>query len=304
MASVDVTIESRSRKRGSGTMSAGPSLYSRKSRARKPLRATNGAVFRNVAVSRHSEASRRASARVGSRALLYEYHRRGDLRARERLISQYLPLVRRLARQYAARGEQVEDLVQVGSIGLINSIDRFELDRGVDLSAYAIPSIVGEIKRYLRDLAWPIRIPRRLQELRVSVRASAAELAAELERPATIAEIAREAHVGPDDVVEALASERSHQLVSLSGANGNGDGALDRNGSIEGGYEACEDRATLARGFRVLDEREQRLLHLAFFRGMSQSQIAGEVGISQIHVSRLTRRALEKLRDEIGPTSG
>jgi RNA polymerase sigma-B factor len=304
MALVDAAIELRPRKRPAGRLSAGPSLFGGTPRARVSPRATNVAVSRDGAAFPRSEASRRASARTGSRALLYDYHHGGDLRARERLISQYLPLVRRLARQHARRGEQFEDLVQVGSIGLINSIDRFELDRGVDLTAYAIPSIVGEIKRYLRDLASPIRIPRRLQELRVSIRASAAELAAELERPATIAEIAREAHVGLDDVVEALASGRSHQLVSLSGANGDGDGALDRNGAIEAGYEAGEDRATLARGFRVLDGRERKLLALAFFRGMSQSQIAREVGISQIHVSRLTRRALEKLRAEIGPTSG
>jgi RNA polymerase sigma-B factor len=293
MAVVEVAIELRPGKRGSGAASAGASLFSVAPLAQTRLSATNGAA-------RHSDAAGRVSGRVVSRTLLYEYHRHGDVRARERLITQYLPLVRRLARQYTGRGEPLEDLVQVGSIGLINSIDRFEVDRGVDLTAYAIPSIVGEIKRHLRDRAWPIRVPRRLQELSVSIRAYASELAAELERPATVAEIARGAGVREDDVVEALACGRSRQPVSLSETNGNGDGALDCNGAVEGGYEAGEDRATLARGFRVLDERERRLLHLAFFGSMSQSQIAREVGISQIHVSRLTRRALEKLRAEIG----
>src|SRR5829696_7183515 len=141
-----------------------------------------------------------------SRDLLYEYHRRGDLEARERLIRRYMPLVKSLARRYAGRGEHVEDLVQVGSIGLINAIDRFELDRGVDLSAYAIPSIVGEIKRHLRDRVGPIRIPRRLQEVNASLRASAAGLSATLERPATVAEMAREAGVGRDEALEALAA--------------------------------------------------------------------------------------------------
>jgi RNA polymerase sigma-B factor len=251
-----------------------------------------------------SSASSCASSPTSSRALLYAYHRRGDLDAREQLIQQYLPLVRRLARQHAGRGESLEDLVQVGSIGLINAIDRFELDRGVELSAYAIPSIVGEIKRHLRDRVGSIRIPRRLHEVNASLRASAAGLASTLERPATVAEMAREAGVERDEALEALAAVRSHEPVSLSqGANGNGEGAgLEVPGSTERGYEAGEDRALLAKGFRALDQRERRLLHLAFFAGMSQARIAREVGISQIHVSRLTRRALEKLRAEIGPS--
>ena len=240
-----------------------------------------------------------AASVMASRALLHAYHRQGDLEARQMLIQQYLPLVRRLARQHAGRGEQLEDLVQVGSIGLINAIDRFELDRGVDLAAYAIPSIVGEIKRHLRDRVGPIRIPRRLQEVNASLRASAAGLAATLERPATIAEVARAAGVERDAALEALVAQRAHEPLSLSqDANGNGDGVgLEAKVSTEGGYEEGEDRALLARGFRALDQRERRLLHLAFFAGMSQARIAREVGISQIHVSRLTRRALEKLRD-------
>jgi RNA polymerase sigma-B factor len=251
-----------------------------------------------------SEGRKCASSPTTARALLHEYHRRGDLEARERLIQQYLPLVRRLARQHAGRGERFEDLVQVGSIGLINAIDRFELDRGVDLAAYAIPSIVGEIKRHLRDRVGPIRIPRRLQEVNASLRASANGLAATLERPATVAELAHEAGVERDEALEALAALRSHEPVSLSeDANGSGDGpALATKASTERGYEEGEDRALLAKGFRALDQRERRLLHLAFFAGMSQARIAQEVGISQIHVSRLTRRALEKLRAEIGPS--
>ena len=175
---------------------------------------------------RFSARSSCASSPADSRDLLYEYHQHGDLDAREQLIQQYLPLVRRLARQHAGRGEHLEDLVQVGSIGLINAIDRFELDRGVDLSAYAIPSIVGEIKRHLRDRVWPIRIPRRLQEVNASLRASAAGLSATLERPATVAEMAREAGVERDEALEALAAVRSHEPVSLSeDGTGTGRGA-------------------------------------------------------------------------------
>jgi RNA polymerase sigma-B factor len=209
--------------------------------------------------------------------------------------------VRRLARKHAGRGERVEDLVQVGSIGLINAIDRFELDRGVELSAYAIPSIVGEIKRHLRDRVWPIRVPRRLQEVSASLGASAAGLSATLERPATVDELAREAGVDREEALEALAAVRSHEPVSLS-TEGEGDGPALTSGSMEDGYETGEDRALLAKGFRALDQRERRLLHLAYFEGKSQYGIAREEGISQIHVSRLTRRALDKLRTEIGPS--
>ena len=185
----------------------------------------------------------------------------------------------------------------MGSISLINAIDRFDLDRGVDLAAYAIPSIVGEIKRHLRDRVGPIRIPRRLQEVNASLNAGAAGLGAKLQRPATVAELAREAGVEHELALEALKAQRAHEPVSLS-EDGTGEGELKS--SAEGGYETGEDRALLARGFRALDQRERRLLHLAYFAGMSQARIAGEVGISQIHVSRLTRRALEKLRVEVG----
>lgn len=274
-------------------------------RAAPKRRVTTGRQAQAHGPSRYRVADGRptAASLMSSRALLYAYHRQGDLGARARLIEEYLPLVRRLARQHAGRGEQLEDLVQVGSIGLINAIDRFELDRGVDLAAYAIPSIVGEIKRHLRDRVGPIRIPRRLHEVNASLRASSAGLAAKLERPATTAELARAAGVDHGVALEALTALRAHESVSLTQhENGNGEGAgPEINPSTEHGYESGEDRALLARGFRTLDQRERRLLHLAYFAGMSQARIAREVGISQIHVSRLTRRALEKLRLEIGP---
>jgi RNA polymerase sigma-B factor len=193
-----------------------------------------------------------------ARRLLRDYHRHGDLGARARLIQQYLPLVRRLARRHVGHGEQFDDLVQVGSIGLIKAIDRFQLDRGVDLATYAIPTIDGEIKRHLRDRAWPIRIPRRLQELDPTLKTRVAEL--------------------------------------VDGQNGE----FDRDSAVEHGYELGEDRIALREGFHVLDDRERLLLRLAYFEGLSQAQIAPRVGISQIHVSRLTRRALAKLRAELG----
>jgi RNA polymerase sigma-B factor len=212
---------------------------------------------RSVARSRGRARRTTAARREAVRGLLRDYHRKGDLGARARLIQQYLPLVRRLAARYVGLGEHFEDLVQVGSIGLIKAVDRYQLERQVDLASYAIPTIDGEIKRHLRDRAWPVRIPRRLQELDPTLRAQVAELV--------------EGQNGAEEV------------------------------AVEHGYELGEDRIALARGFHVLDERERLILRLAFFDGLSQARIAPKVGISQIHVSRLTRRALEKLRAELGP---
>ena len=249
----------------------------------------------------------RATSRETVRALLREYHEGGNPRARERVIQQYMPLVQSLARRHSRRGEQYEDLVQVGSIGLIKAVDRFDPERGVEFGAFAIPNIAGEIKRYIRDRAWPIKIPRRLQELHPGLCSCSAELSAQLERPATIAEIAQRSGVEEPEVEAALAVTRIQSPVSLS-ATGTGqdveDDFVDLDGVLDGGYELGEQRAVLAAGFRVLNARERRLLHLRFFAGLSQPQIAREVGISQIHVSRLTRRALEKMRAQIGPIQG
>jgi len=195
-----------------------------------------------------------------SRYLLHEYRERGDRSARERLIAQYLPLVRGLARRYAGRGEQFDDLVQVGAIGLMNAIERFDPDRGVDLPAFAVPTISGEIQRHLRDRVAPIRMPRR---------------------------------------DGGGAAEPPPSVESLSGGRGDGEAAA-LPGVLEPGFELGEDRAALERAFRVLDPRERRVLQLSFFAELSQSRIGRELGISQIHVSRLSRRALEKLRAELG----
>jgi len=215
-----------------------------------------------------------------------------------------MPLVKSLARRYGARGESYEDLVQVGCIGLIKAVDRFDLERPVEFGAFAIPNVAGEIKRYLRDRCWPLRIPRRLQELRPGLSACSAELAARLDRPATISEIAESSGVAEPEVAAALDMERIQSPVSLScsAADEGDDGRREPLAVVvENGYEQGEQRALLAAGFRALDARERRLIHLRYFAGLSQPQIAQEVGISQIHVSRLTRRALVKLRMEIGP---
>jgi RNA polymerase sigma-B factor len=236
--------------------------------------------------------------------LLRRYHVEGDLAAREELIERYMSLVRSLARRYSYRGEQLDDLVQIGAIGLIKAIDRFDVERGVELTTYATPNIIGEIKRHFRDRGWSVRVPRGLQELNVQLSKLIEELTVELGRSPTIPELAKAAGNEEEEVLEALESGRAYSSVSLSGGGAAqeelGDlDPLESLGAEEPQYEVSEDRAVLAPGFRVLDERERKILHLRFFSGLTQSQIAQQIGISQMHVSRLIRRALQKLREEI-----
>jgi RNA polymerase sigma-B factor len=239
------------------------------------------------------------------RELIRRYRETGDLAARERLIEYHMPLVQSLARRYANRGEQLEDLVQIGAIGLIKAIDRFDPKRGVALTTYAMPTIIGEIKRHFRDRGWAVRVPRGLQELGMRVSRLVEQLTVELERSPTIVELAKAAGVGEEEVLEALESSRAYASVSLASPDGDeeeGD-PLEAIGADDPSYLVSEDRATLAPGFAVLDQRERRIILLRFYAGLTQSQIAARVGISQMHVSRLIRRALERLRIELGVES-
>jgi RNA polymerase sigma-B factor len=241
--------------------------------------------------------------RIDDKILLRRYHEDGDLQAREQLIEQYMSLVRSLARRYSYRGEQLEDLVQIGAIGLIKAIDRFDLERGVELTTYATPNIIGEIKRHFRDKGWSVRVPRGLQELNVQLSRLVEQLTVQLSRSPTIPELAKAAGVEEEEVLEALESGRAYTSLSLSVGGGGGDDddldPLESLGTEEHQYEVSEDRAVLAPGFKALDERERTILQLRFFEGLTQSQIAQQVGISQMHVSRLIRRSLEKIRETI-----
>jgi RNA polymerase sigma-B factor len=252
---------------------------------------------------RHLQEGRDESEKL-DQFLLRRYHLHGDVAARQQLITMYLPLVRSLARRYASRGEQFDDLVQVGAIGLIKAIDRFDLERGVELTTYATPNIVGEIKRYFRDKGWSVRVPRGLQELNIRINKLIDELVIKLQRSPTVNEIAEAAGVTPADVLEALETSQAYNSVSLQSSPGSDSddegGLIDYLGEDEAAYDVMEDRTTLAPGFAKLDNRERYILHLRFFEGLTQSQIAARVGISQMHVSRLIRRSLEKLREEIG----
>lgn len=237
------------------------------------------------------------------RALLRAYREKGDIAARDRLIESFIPVVRSIAYRYAGRGEQIDDLEQVASVGLIKAIERFDLDRDVELMTYVFPTVVGELKRHFRDRGWSVTVPRRLKELHYRLSRLIEELTATLGRSPTIAELAQETGVDEEEVVEALEVGRAYASRSLTRALDADEGAgaelIDLIDDEERGYEAAENRQLLATGLRALDERERRIIQLRFVEGLTQSQIAVEIGISQMHVSRLIRRALEKLSEEI-----
>jgi RNA polymerase sigma-B factor len=226
-----------------------------------------------------------------------------DRDARGRLIEENLPLVRAMARRYAGRGEQYEDLVQIGTIGLIKAIDRFDVERGVELQSYAIPMIVGEIKRHFRDRSWAVHVPRRLKELNLQLMSLMDGLSSTLGRSPTIAELAKAAGVETEEVVEALEAGQAYTALSLSVPIGDdpdtelGDTLADS----EAVFAVADNRDLIARGLGSLDERSRRIVELRFFSGLSQSEIAREIGVSQMHVSRLLRHALETVRGELHP---
>jgi RNA polymerase sigma-B factor len=237
--------------------------------------------------------------------LLEAYKTDGDREARDRLIADLMPLVRSLALRYVGRGEMLDDLVQVGSIGLINAIDRFDPDRGVELTTYAVPTILGEIQRHFRDKAWAVHVPRSVKELNVRLSRILEGVTAELGRSPTIEELAKAADAEEEQVIEALESANAYSVRSLSAPyDDESPGAPELVGEEDRGYEGVEDSVLLDAGLAGLDERERRIVELRFFRGLTQSQIAVEIGISQMHVSRLLRRALHTMRgrieDELG----
>jgi RNA polymerase sigma-B factor len=227
-----------------------------------------------------------------SEMLLKSWCERRDPDARRQLIERHLPLVRALVRRFAGRGEQLDDLTQIGAIGLIKAVDRFDPQRGVSLAAYAIPTIQGEVRRHLRDRAEPLRLPRSRGELGAHLAKRREALTAERGRPPTLAELAAAAGRSLEEVGEALEQIRSVPLDRYA--------ATVPDGAAERRLELGEERAALERGLRALGRRERRIVGLRYFAGMSQSCIAAEIGLSQVHVSRLLRESLGKLRDELG----
>ncbi len=222
------------------------------------------------------------------------------LRIRGELVEIHLPLVEYLARRFRNRGEWLDDLTQVATIGLIKSIDRFDLARGVEFSTYATPTIVGEIKRHFRDKGWAVRVPRRLQELKLALTKAIGDLAQREGRAPTVAELAAHLQMSEEDVLEGLESANAYSTVSLDAPDSGDEDApavAESLGMLDDALEGVEYRESLKPLLERLPPREKRILLLRFFGNMTQSQIATELGISQMHVSRLLARTLTQLRE-------
>jgi len=222
------------------------------------------------------------------------------LRIRGELVEIHLPLVEYLARRFRNRGEWLDDLTQVATIGLIKSIDRFDLGRGVEFSTYATPTIVGEIKRHFRDKGWAVRVPRRLQELKLALTKAIGDLAQREGRAPTVAELAVHLQMSEEEVLEGLESANAYSTVSLDAPDSGDDDApavAESLGMLDEALEGVEYRESLKPLLERLPPREKKILLLRFFGNMTQSQIATELGISQMHVSRLLARTLTQLRE-------
>ncbi|HZA20164.1 MAG TPA: RNA polymerase sigma factor SigF [Actinomycetota bacterium] len=239
---------------------------------------------------------------------MFRAYQRADSEAeqvevRARLVDQYIGLVEFLARRFRNRGEPLEDLVQVGTIGLLKAIDRFDLEREVEFSTYATPTIVGELKRHFRDKGWAVRVPRRLQELHLELTKIIGSLGQELGRSPTVAEIAEHSGISEEDVLEGLEIAQAYNFTSLDAPIDSDDSDsstfAEQMGSEDEQLENLEYRAALAPEMAKLPERERRILYLRFYRGMTQSEIADRLGISQMHVSRLLNRTLIRLREAL-----
>ncbi len=238
--------------------------------------------------------------RAHTKDLFLRLRATGDPQVRDELAQLHLPLVEYLAKRFKDRGEPLDDLIQVGSVGLLKAIDRFDLEREVEFSTYATPTIVGELKRYFRDKGWAIRVPCRLQELSLRLNKLVAQLTQDLGRAPTVPELAKAAGVSEDEVLEALESGQAYSTTSLDAPSGDEEDAPmrgDRIGEEDMRLDNLEYFASLAPLIEQLPERERTILYLRFFKGMTQSKIADHIGISQMHVSRLLTRILEFLRE-------
>ena len=250
--------------------------------------------------------SQREEQRQRARALFAEFAacassdpRRAQLRSE--LVAMHMPIVEYVARRFYGRGEPLSDLMQVGSIGLINAVDRFDGGRGLEFTSYATPTIVGEIKRHFRDKGWMVRVPRRLQELRGAMSSASAELSQRLGRAPTVAELAKRLDAGEDEIVEALESGNAYAPMSIEAQTDpeTGWSLGDSLGGADAAFDRVEYRESLRPLLADLDERERTILLLRFFENKTQSQIAEQIGLSQMHVSRLLARTLTELREKL-----
>jgi len=232
-----------------------------------------------------------------------DYKRTRDRALRDALVAEHRDLAHAIASRYMGRGEPSDELEQVALIGLLKAIERFDPDMGVPFGGFATPTIRGELKRHFRDRTWSVRVPRRLQELRVDVRTAADTLAQTLGRSPTVREVAESMGETPDTVLEAMAASSAYRSQSLQASTSDdGPTAADRLASEDDDHERAELRLMIRDGMATLPEREAEIVRLRFEEDLTQSEIAEAIGISQMHVSRLLRRALLSLRAALGPT--
>jgi len=246
------------------------------------------------------------SARVDDASVLELFERLpNDPAAKESIVLLFQPLTEYLARRFAGRGEALDDLVQVANLGLLGAIDRFDPSREVQFSTYAAATIVGELKRHFRDKGWTVRVPRRLQELGLRITRLLPAISQEMGRSPTIAELATRLEVDEEDVVDAMEAAQAYSTMSLDAPiNEAGGTALDSLGELDPSMERVDEWASIAPAVRDLPVRERRVLYLRFFSGLTQSEIAEEIGVSQMHVSRILAQTLRLLRGSLGPRSG
>ncbi|OCB12314.1 RNA polymerase subunit sigma [Mycobacterium vulneris] len=223
-------------------------------------------------------------------------------RQRERIVERCLPLADHIARRFDGRGEPREDLVQVARVGLVNAINRFDVEAGSDFVSFAVPTIMGEVRRHFRDNSWSVKVPRRLKELHLRLGAATAELSQRLGRAPTASELAEELDMDREEVIEGLVAGSSYNTLSIDSGGGGDEEApaiVDTLGDLDAGLDRIDNRETLRPLLAQLPERERTVLLLRFFESMTQTQIAERVGVSQMHVSRLLAKSLARLRDQL-----
>lgn len=240
-----------------------------------------------------------------TRELFRRFKEEGDMDAREKLVMSHLNLVRFIANKFKNRGEPIDDLIQVGYLGLLKAIDRFDPSRGLEFTTFATPTIMGEIKRHFRDKGWSVRVPRRLQELSAKVNQATDTLTSQLQRSPTIAEIADYLDATVDEVLEAMESSSAYSSVSLEAPSGADDddtpSVIDRYATEDSDLAFTDDRIIIEEALASFSPRERDVIEMRFLRGMTQIEIAEKLGISQVQVSRLLRRTLKKIQDKIDP---
>jgi RNA polymerase sigma-B factor len=271
-----------------------------RSHTRPAFDASRTVVGMALAQGGEHEAGRVLNRAEQDRALFARYLDKRDPVDREMLVERFLPLARQLARRYQRPEEPFDDLFQVACLGLVKAIDRFDLEREVAFSSYAVPTILGEIKRYFRDRTWSVRVPRDLQELALKVDRAVSELSLDLHRQPTVEEIGAKVGAEEEDVLEALEASGAYKATSLesprSSEDESGDTLGDTLGTEERGFALAEDRATIEHLMRSITPREREVLHLRFAEDLTQAEIGERIGVSQMQVSRIIRQSVARLR--------